>query len=127
MKRPDEALTWARRAMDMARAAGRKKYEVIATMTLGRALTASGLAEDATTELRSAFAEAEALGTPLYRWQVRAALADAIRTLDGEDAADARLHEAAGIIREVLAALSPDHAATYAAAPQVASVLDAVS
>jgi class 3 adenylate cyclase/tetratricopeptide (TPR) repeat protein len=127
MKRPDEALMWARRAMDMARAAGRKKYEVIATMTLGRALTASGLAEDATTELRSAFAEAEALGTPLYRWQVRAALADAIRTLDGEDAADARLHEAAGIIREVLAALSPDHAATYAAAPQVASVLDAVS
>jgi hypothetical protein len=79
------------------------------------------------TELRRAFAEAEALGTPLYRWQVRAALADAIRTLDGEDAADARLLEAAGIIREVLAALSPDHAATYAAAPQVASVLDAVS
>ena len=127
MKQPEEALTWARRAKDMARTAGRKKYEVIASTTLGRALTASGLAGDATEELRAALVEADALGSPLYRWQTRAALADAIRAVEGEDAADGHLAEAASIIREVLAALSPEHAAGYAAAPQVAAVLAAVS
>jgi class 3 adenylate cyclase/tetratricopeptide (TPR) repeat protein len=127
MKQPEEALTWARRALEMARTAGRKKYEVIATMTLGRALTASGLADGATTELRTAVAEADALGSPLYRWQTRAALADAVRAVEGEDAADTHMTEAVAIIREVLAALSPEHAAGYAAAPQVAAVLSAVS
>ena len=127
MKQPDEALTWARRALDMARVSGRKKYEVIASMTLGRALTASGLAGDATTQLRSAVAEADALGSPLYRWQTRAALAEAVRAVEGEDAADAHMTEAVAIIREVLAGLSPEHAAGYAAAPQVAAVLAAVS
>jgi hypothetical protein len=100
---------------------------VIASMTIGRALTASGLAGEATAELGAALAEADALGSPLYRWQTRAALADAVRALEGEDAADPHMAEAAAIIREVLAALSPEHAAGYAAAPQVAAVLEAVS
>ncbi len=43
------------------------------------------------------------------------------------DAADAHLMDAAGIIREVVAGLSPERGAVYAAAPQVAAVLDAVS
>jgi tetratricopeptide (TPR) repeat protein len=127
MKQPAEALTWAQRAKDMARVAARKKYEVIASMALGQALTASGLAEEATEELRAALAEADALGSPLYRWQTRAALADASRAVEGEDAADAHMTEAASIIREVLAALSPEHATGYAAAPQVAAVLAAVT
>ena len=80
MKRIDEAMTWARRALDMARIGSRKKYEVIATMTLGAAMSAAGLAEDARTELRIAVAEADVLGSPLYRWQTRAALADAVRS-----------------------------------------------
>jgi class 3 adenylate cyclase/tetratricopeptide (TPR) repeat protein len=127
MKQPEDALTWARRAQSMARVSGRKKYEVIGSISLGQALTASGLAGDATPGLHSAIAEADALGSPLYRWQTRAALADAVRAVEGEDAADALLLEAAVIIREVLAALSPDHAAGYAAAPQVTAVLEAVS
>jgi hypothetical protein len=100
---------------------------VIASIALGQALTASGLAGEATEKLRAALAEADALRSPLYRWQTRAALADAVRTVEGEDAADAHLAEAASIIREVLAALSPEHAAGYAAAPQVAAILEAVS
>jgi tetratricopeptide (TPR) repeat protein len=127
MKQPEDALAWSRRALEMARIANRKKYEVIAILTLGSALTASGLTGDATTELRTAVAEADALGSPLYRWQTRAALADAVRTVEGEDAADAHGLAAASIIREVLTDLSPEHAAGYAAAPQVASVLAAVS
>ncbi len=126
-KQPNDAVEWARRALEMARSAGRKKYAVIATTTLGAALSASGLAEHARTELRSAVEEADALGSPLYRWRARAALADAVRRLEGVDAADAHLVDAAGIIHEVVAGLSPEHAAGYAAAPRVAAVLDAVS
>jgi class 3 adenylate cyclase/tetratricopeptide (TPR) repeat protein len=127
MKRHEEAVIWARRALEMARIGSRKKYEVIATMTLGAALSVSGLAEDARTELRVAVAEADVLGSPLYRWQTRAALADAVGPLDGVDAADAYLVEAAGIIREVVAGLSPERGAVYAAAPRVGAILDAVS
>ncbi|MEO8477358.1 MAG: adenylate/guanylate cyclase domain-containing protein [Actinomycetota bacterium] len=126
MKQPEDAITWARRAQEMARGVGRKKYEVISTMTLGAALTLSGLAEDARTELRTAVAQAEALGSPLYRWQTLAALAEAVRKIEGVDAADALLAEAAAIIREVIAGLSQQHGVGYIAAPQVAAVLAAV-
>jgi tetratricopeptide (TPR) repeat protein len=127
MRRIDDALTWARRALEMARSTGRTKYEVISSITIGSALTMSGLAEDARTELRAAVPEADALGSPLYRWQARAALADAIRQLEGVDAADACIADAAAIIREVVAGLAPERGAGYVAAPQVAAVLDAVS
>jgi tetratricopeptide (TPR) repeat protein len=127
MKRTEEAMTWARRALEMARTGSRKKYEVIATMTLGAALSATGLAEEARAELRNAVGWADVLGSPLYRWQARAALADAVRPLDGVDAADGHTEEAGKIIREVVAGLSPERGALYVAAPQVAAVLDAVS
>ncbi|MBA3691669.1 MAG: hypothetical protein H0W82_09705, partial [Actinobacteria bacterium] len=127
MEQPEEALEWAGRALAMARVSGRKKYEIIASTALGQALTASGLAGEAATQLRTAVVEADGLGSPLYRWQTRAALAEAIRPVEGENAADANLLEAATIIREILAALSPEHAVGYASAPQVASVLAAVS
>jgi hypothetical protein len=126
-KRIEDAVTWGRRALEMATSTGRKKYEVISRIALGGALSTSGLAEEARTELRVAVAEADALGSPLYRWQARAALADAVRPLDGVDVADARMAEAAAIIREVVAGLAPERGALYVAAPQVAAVLDAVS
>ena len=127
MERTDEALTWARRALDMARNTGRKKYEVVAMTTLGGALSASGLSEEARMQLRAAVAEADGLGSPLYRWRARAALGDAMRPIDGVDAADACIAEAAAIIREVVAGLAPERGAVYVASPQVAAVLDAVS
>jgi class 3 adenylate cyclase/tetratricopeptide (TPR) repeat protein len=126
-QRPEDAVTWGRKALEMATSTRRKKYEVISTITIGGALTMSGLAEDARRELRTAVAEADGLGSPLYRWQARAALADAIRPLEGADAADACMAEAATIIRKVAAGLAPERGAVYVAAPQVAAVLDAVS
>ncbi|HEY7400271.1 MAG TPA: AAA family ATPase, partial [Actinomycetota bacterium] len=69
--RLDEAVTWARRAIDMATSVSRRKYLAIARTILGRALTAQGLAAEATAELRSAVAEADALGSPLFRWRSR--------------------------------------------------------
>jgi hypothetical protein len=64
------------------------------------------------------------LGSPLIRWQARAALAEALART-GEDPGPA-FDEAAGIIGGVVAGLSPQHSAVYLAAPRVAVVLDAV-
>ena len=120
----DDALTWGRRAIEMAVACNRKKYEAIARMTVGRALIAARLGEEAATELRLAVTMADALGSPLIRWQSRSALAQAL-TATGNDP-DPTYDEAATIIRAVVAGLTPLHAAGYVAAPEVAAVLDAV-
>ncbi len=121
--RLDDAVTWARRAIEMARSVSRRKYEAIALTILGRALTAQGLAEEATAELRSAVAAADALGSPLFRWQARAALAAA--TPEARDAAaNELLHDAGEIIRSVASSLSPQREAVYLAAPQVVEVLE---
>jgi class 3 adenylate cyclase/tetratricopeptide (TPR) repeat protein len=122
--RLDDAVTWARRAIEMARSASRRKYEAIALTLLGRALAAQGLAEEATAELRSAVAAADALGSPLFRWQARAALAAAARTAN-DASGDEAIQDASAIIRGIAASLSPERAAVYLAAPQVVEVLEA--
>jgi len=119
MNRLDDALTWGRRALEMAVAGSRKKYDAIARMTIGRTLIAHGLREEATAELRRAVAMSDALGSPLIRWQSRAALAQALAATDP----DPVYAEAATIIRTVVAGLTPEHAAVYLAAPEVAVVL----
>ena len=127
MKQPDDAVTSARRALEMATTAGRKKYDIDdddARALLFRRLAS---AEEASDEPRRAVAEADALGSPLYRWQSRAALADAVRPLEGVDTTDAHLADAVRVIRDVVAGLSPARGAVYAVNPQVAAVLEAVS
>jgi hypothetical protein len=123
--RPDDAVTWARRALDMARPVRRRKYEVVSTITLGRALTAQGLFADAGSQLHEAVRLADALGSPLYRWQARAALAEAVRgTTDQAPSSERCLEEAMGIIHEVASSLSPERAAGYLAARPVVEVLE---
>ncbi len=120
--RLDEALTWGTRTHDLATAVGRKKYQAIALITIGRILTAQGN-RDAVAEIRRAVAIADAIRSPLLRWQSRGALAEALETVgDGEDPGAAR-EEAASIIREIVAGLSSEHAAGYLAARQVDDVL----
>ncbi|MGH2591400.1 MAG: hypothetical protein ACRDGW_11475, partial [Actinomycetota bacterium] len=122
--RHDDAVMWARRALESARAVRRRKYEAIALTTLGRALTAQGLADEAAAELRSAIEIADELGSPLLRWQARAALAAALsRKPNGEDP-EGPLQEAAKIIREVAASLAPERAKGYLAAAPVVEVLE---
>jgi class 3 adenylate cyclase/tetratricopeptide (TPR) repeat protein len=122
LSRPDDAVTWSRRALELARASGRPKYEAIALTTLGRALTAQQLGEEAIAQLESAATIADGLGSPLLRWQARAALAAAEREA-GRDP-DAHLAEAATIIEDVASSLSPARAETYRSAPQVREVLE---
>jgi class 3 adenylate cyclase/tetratricopeptide (TPR) repeat protein len=121
----DDAVTWARRAIEMARGVHRRKYEAIALTVLGRALTAQGQSDAAATELGTAVEIADALGSPLLRWQARAALAKAPST--GSNGADpgGSLQEAAAIVRDVAASLAPERGRAYLAAPPVAEVLEA--
>ncbi|MGA9160597.1 MAG: AAA family ATPase [Actinomycetota bacterium] len=120
----DDAVTWSRRALESARSAHRRKYEATVLITLGRALTAQRLGEVAVGELREAVAIADQLGSPLLRWQTRAALADASSGAPGPDP-EVALREATTIIRDVAASLAPERAETYLAAPRVVGVLDA--
>jgi class 3 adenylate cyclase/tetratricopeptide (TPR) repeat protein len=122
MGRLDDAVTWSRRALELARVSGRTKYEAIALTTLGRALTAQRLAEDAIVELNAAVEVADGLGSPLLRWQARAALAAAEREV-GRDP-ETHQAEAVKIIDEVAASLTPRRAETYRSAPQVLEVLE---
>ncbi len=122
--RHEDAVTWSRRALESARSVHRRKYEATALVTLGRALTAQGLGEVAVGELREAVAIADALGSPLLRWQARAALATASSGAMGSDP-EVPLREAIAIIHDVAASLAPERAETYLAAPPVAEVLDA--
>jgi tetratricopeptide (TPR) repeat protein len=118
----DDAVTWARRALEMAVAANRKKYQVIARTTLGTALARQGLTEDAAAELSEAVESADELGSPLFRWQARAALANAlVRTKRGDP--DGVRREAIEIIQSVASSLTPEHRRAYMAAPQVEQAL----
>ena len=118
----DEALEWARRAVELAVEAGRKKYEAIARTTLGRVLIAEGLRDDAAKELRRALVLGDDLGSPLIRWRAKAALADAV----GAEAETQR-RDAAVIIRDVAAGLDAVRGANYLAAQEVAQVLESSS
>jgi tetratricopeptide (TPR) repeat protein len=123
--RIDDAVTWSRRALELATRVRRRKYEVNAHMSLGRALVAGGDAEAAAAELRSAVALADELGSPLLRWQARAALASAERRSKSATG-DADLHgqEAVDIIHAIARDLSPERARTYLAAAPVVEALD---
>jgi class 3 adenylate cyclase/tetratricopeptide (TPR) repeat protein len=123
--RIDDALTWSKRAIELAKQVGRRKYLVNALTTLGRALTAQGETASATAELRSAVALADELGSPLLRWQARAALSLAERGMKGDgEMADRHAQEAAEIIHAVANDLTPEHAAGYLAAAPVAEALE---
>jgi class 3 adenylate cyclase/tetratricopeptide (TPR) repeat protein len=128
--RADDAVTWSRRALELATRVRRRKYEANARITLGRALSALGEVEGATAELRWAVAIADELGSPLLRWQSRVALALAERGLKGTAregvAAEPEKHarEAAEIIDTVAAGLAPERAKTYLTAAPVVEALD---
>jgi len=120
--RLDDAVMWSRRALAMAESGGRPKYEAIALQTLGQTLIRQGLAEEAVGELERAVAIADGLGSPLGRWETRAALATAQRAA-GKDP-EAMLTGSIEIIQEVAASLSPERSDTYLSARPVRAVLE---
>jgi hypothetical protein len=107
----------------MAESGGRPKYEAISLQALGQTLTQQGLAAEAVIELERAVAIADQLGSPLVRWETRAALAAAQRAAGTNP--ELRQAEAAAIIYEVASSLSPERAETYLAAAPVRAILEA--
>ena len=123
--RIDDALTWSTRAIELAEQGSRRKYLANARTTLGRVLTAQGEGERATAELRSAVTLADELGSPLLRWQSRAALARAERGVkEVASRAEEHAREATEIIDTIARGLSPERAETYLAAAPVKEALD---
>ena len=125
--RLDDAVTWARRALKMALEVNRRKYEISALITLGSALAAQGLNEDAAGQLRTAVRLAdESRGSPLLRWRAKAAFGiAALQQAQTAAEGEAALQAAAEAIHEVAASLAPDRAYRYLLAQQVVRVLEA--
>lgn len=119
----EEAAEWSQKAIDMARAVRRAKYEAAARGTLGKALLGIGRSQDGIQELQAAVGTADRLGSPALRWRLRVELASALGAIGDDNAAQIRFKESAGIIREVEAGLAPERARRFASAPQVADVL----
>jgi class 3 adenylate cyclase/tetratricopeptide (TPR) repeat protein len=119
--RPGEAQAWAQRAVDMAVASSRRKYEAIGRALLGRALLNDGRKEEAVSELRQAVDVADGLGSPSIRWQSRAALARALAASRRDPTSP--YVQAVEIVRAVATGLTPEHAAGFLAAPDVAELL----
>jgi class 3 adenylate cyclase/tetratricopeptide (TPR) repeat protein len=124
--RLEDAVTWARRALEMARWVNRRKYAISSLITLGSALAAQG-AIDGVEELRTAVRLADGPGgSPLLRWRARAALGTAaLQRTETAAEGETELRAAASMVHEVAAALAPERADRYVAAPQVARVLEA--
>jgi len=120
----DEAADWAMKAIEMAKPVGRKKYEVVARITLARALGAMGRPADAVDELRIAIRDADRLATPTGRWQSRAALGQALFAAGLDDEAEGAYADARRIIDEMASGLAPERAERLLSARPVREALE---
>jgi class 3 adenylate cyclase/tetratricopeptide (TPR) repeat protein len=121
----EATIELANDAIERARRASRPKYEAAARALLGTALIEVGRAVEGLTELEAAVEEADRLGSPTARWQLRAELATARYTTGHDDAAAVAYSEADETIRGYAATLSPKHAAAFLGAESVQDVLKA--
>ena len=124
MGRAGEAAEAATEAIAYAIEVARPKYEVMARATLGSALLASGNAEAAVKELRSARTGAERLRHPQSIWDVESRLAGALDA-SGDDTASQGAHQAARQSIESFAShLSAQRREAFLGARQIREILD---
>ncbi len=89
--RHDDAVSFAHTALEETGRFGRRKYDCLVRVPLGRALLATGRPEEAAEVVTRAVLEAERLGHLPSRWPALAALGEAKAALGDDDAAaDAR-------------------------------------
>jgi class 3 adenylate cyclase/tetratricopeptide (TPR) repeat protein len=106
-------------AIERARRPGRRKYVAAGRALLGTALVELGRGPEGVVELRAAVEEADRLGSPTPRWRFRDALGLALYATGDDDGAARAHEEAATVIRDYAASLSPEHAAWFLAAEPV--------
>jgi class 3 adenylate cyclase/tetratricopeptide (TPR) repeat protein len=122
---PEEAAEHARKAIELTHRSLRRKYEALARTILGTALVALGRGEEGVSELRAAVEGADALGTPSGQWEALVALARALYETGDDDGAASAYGQAARVIKEFEATLTPEHAESMLAAPMVQEALSA--
>ncbi len=99
--RLDESVTWSERGLELTRPVGRRNRGGIDGHARSSA-HGEGSTPEAAAQLHDAVSLADALGSPLYRWQARAALARAVRgDPDEAPSADRHLQEAISIINGI--------------------------
>jgi class 3 adenylate cyclase/tetratricopeptide (TPR) repeat protein len=125
MHRLDEALEWARKAIELSVPVRRLKYEIVGRIVLGQALLASGKAADAVAGLRPTVEKADTLDSPPLRWRVRAALGQTLYSTGDDNGAAKAFAEASTIITDVAAALTPQRSARFLAVESIREVLSA--
>jgi class 3 adenylate cyclase/tetratricopeptide (TPR) repeat protein len=127
MDRLDEALEWARKAIELCIPVRRLKYEIVGRIVLGQALLASGKATDAVAGLRLVLEQADRLGSPPLRWRARAVLGKSLYAMGDDNGAAQAFAEASMIIQDVAAALTPERSARFLAVDPIREVLDATT
>jgi class 3 adenylate cyclase/tetratricopeptide (TPR) repeat protein len=125
MDRLDEALEWARKAIELSVPVRRLKYEIVGRIVLGQALLASGKATDAVAGLRPTVDKADTLDSPPLRWRARAALGKSLYATGDDNGAAKAFADASTIINDVAAALTPQRSARFLAAESIREVLGA--
>ena len=127
MGRLDEAIDWARKAIELCIPVRRLKYEIVGRIVLGHALLASGKARDAVTDLKLAVEQADRLDNPPLRWRARGALGKSLYATGDDSGAEGAFGEASKIIRELAAGLAPERSTRYLDAEPVREVLGGIT
>jgi class 3 adenylate cyclase/tetratricopeptide (TPR) repeat protein len=121
--RLDEAIDWARKAIELCIPVRRLKYEIVGRIVLGQGLLASGKATDAVADLKLAVEQADRLDSPPLRWRARGALVKSLYAVGDDRGAERAFGEASKIIREVAEGLAPERSTRYLDAEPVRDVL----
>jgi class 3 adenylate cyclase/tetratricopeptide (TPR) repeat protein len=123
----EAALEWADRSLATTRRTHRRKYEARSLTVRGHALARLRRKGEALESLRAAIPLADALVGPPARWRARAALGREAYALGDDEAAESAWNEAASLVHDFAATLSPERRSRFMRAPQVESLLRADS
>jgi tetratricopeptide (TPR) repeat protein len=127
MNRLDEAIDWARKAIELCIPVRRLKYEIVGRIVLGQGLLASGKATDAVADLKLAVEQADRLDSPPLRWRARGALGKSLYATGDDSGAEGAFGEASKIIRELADGLAPERSTRYLDAEPVREVLGGIT
>ena len=120
---PDDAISWAQRAIGTTRRTRRRKYEARALTLLGQALAALGRRDKALEALQSAVGITDELVGAPARWSARCALGRVAYEFGDDSTAATAYDEAAALIESFAETLAPQRAAHLLGAPAVADAL----